>query len=68
MDDTALLTRHDLYNADEVFLTGSGAEIIAVVDIDGRSVKDGKPGEFTRQLLSRFKDYVDSHGTPIYPE
>jgi len=68
VDDKAILTRHDLYNADEVFLTGSGAEIIAVVDIDGRKIGDGKPGEFTNLLLSKFRDYVDSHGTLIYKE
>ena len=38
------LTRYDLFNADECFLTGTGAEIVPVVKIDGRVIGDGKPG------------------------
>ena len=48
------LTRHDIYIADECFLTGSAAEVIAVVSLDGRKLGDGKPGPITRDLLSRF--------------
>ena len=46
---------HDFYNADEVFLTGSGAEIVPVVQIDGRQVSDGKPGPNTKMLLERYQ-------------
>ena len=48
------LIRHDLYVADEVFLTGTAAEIISVVTVDGRQVGDGTPGPITKQLLDLF--------------
>ena len=46
---------HDLYNADECFLTGTGAEIVPVVGIDGRKIGSGKPGEATHKLLGAFR-------------
>jgi branched-chain amino acid aminotransferase len=52
------LTRYDLYTADECFLTGTGAEIVPVVDVDKRLIGDGKPGAITRQLTQAFHDYV----------
>jgi len=52
------LTRHDLYVADEVFLTGTGAEIVPVVKIDSRVVGAGVPGEVTRKLIATYRDYV----------
>ncbi len=48
------LTRHDVYTADECFLTGTAAEIIPVVKCDGRVIGNGKPGPITRQLRERF--------------
>jgi branched-chain amino acid aminotransferase len=48
------LTRHDVYVADECFLTGSAAEIIPVVKVDNRVIGSGKPGPVTRDLSSRF--------------
>jgi len=48
------LTRHDVYTADECFLTGTAAEIIPVVKCDGRVIGSGKPGPITRQLRERF--------------
>jgi branched-chain amino acid aminotransferase len=48
------LTRHDVYAADECFLTGTAAEVIAVVKVDGRVLGNGKPGPMTRQLRERF--------------
>ena len=54
------LTRFDLYVADEFFLTGTGAEIIGVVEIDKRVIGDGKPGPITNLLRGRFFDYA--HG------
>ena len=48
------LTRHDVYTADECFLTGTAAEVIAVVKCDGRVIGTGKPGSITRQLMERF--------------
>ena len=48
------LTRHDLYTADECFLTGTAAEVIAVVSLDGRPIGAGKPGPVTTDLLRQF--------------
>jgi len=48
------LTRHDVYIADEVFLTGTAAEVIPVVKIDGRRIGSGEPGPVTRDLMERF--------------
>jgi branched-chain amino acid aminotransferase len=52
------LTRFDLYVCDEFFLTGTGAEIIGVVEIDKRVIGDGKPGSITNLLRKRFFDYA----------
>ncbi|HBN78239.1 MAG TPA: branched-chain-amino-acid transaminase [Planctomycetaceae bacterium] len=49
------MTRHELYVSDECFLTGSAAEVIAVVELDGRLIGDGKPGPVTKDLKSRFE-------------
>jgi branched-chain amino acid aminotransferase len=57
------LTKHDLYTADEMFLTGSGAEIIPVTKIDGRPVGPGTPGALTRRLLGLFRELV-AHDAP----
>src|SRR5258708_38181407 len=48
------LTRHDVYIADECFLTGTAAEIIAVTKVDGRLIGTGKPGPVTKLLRERF--------------
>jgi branched-chain amino acid aminotransferase len=48
------LARHDVYTADECFLTGTAAEVVPVVKLDGRSIGTGKPGPITRQLRERF--------------
>jgi branched-chain amino acid aminotransferase len=52
--ETALL-RHDIYIADECFLTGTAAEVVPVASLDGRPIGDGKPGPVTRDLLERFR-------------
>lgn len=52
------LTRHDLYVCDEFFLTGTAAEVIGVVEIDGRKIGDGKPGPITRSLREKFYAYA----------
>ena len=52
------LTRHDVYIADESFLTGTGAEIVPVTRIDGRTIGDAKPGPITRRLLEAFHKKV----------
>ena len=50
------LIRHDLYVADEMFLTGTAAEVVPVVSLDGRVIGDGKPGPITRRLLELFHE------------
>jgi len=50
------ITRFDLYVADEVFLCGTGAELIAAIKIDGRVIDDGKPGPIFKQLLAKFRE------------
>jgi branched-chain amino acid aminotransferase len=61
----SMMNRYDLYNADEVFLTGTAAEVIPVVDIDKRSIGTGKPGKVTKDLALRFKKFVHTVGEPI---
>lgn len=56
----ATMTRHDIYVADELFLSGTAAELIPVVKCDGRPIGTGKPGPVFRQLLERFRAYVRS--------
>lgn len=58
--------RYDLYMADEVFLTGTGAEVIAGVKIDGRVIGKGVAGPITKQLIKHFREYANSSGTPVY--
>ena len=60
------LTRHDLYTANECFLTGTAAEIIPVVRLDGRPIGDGKPGALTAKLIAKFRELTQKGGTPIY--
>ncbi len=54
------LTRFDLYICDEFFLTGTAAEVIGVVEIDGRVIGDGQPGPVTKLLRKKFFDYAHS--------
>ncbi|HET7657551.1 MAG TPA: branched-chain-amino-acid transaminase [Bacillales bacterium] len=61
-------TRHDVYTADEVFLTGTAAEVIAVVKVDGRQIGDGKPGQTTQILLDAFRSQVTEDGIKVYTE
>jgi branched-chain amino acid aminotransferase len=60
------LTRYDLFNADECFLTGTGAEIVPVVKIDGRVIGNGKPGKLTRQFVEDYHALTKTSGEPIY--
>ncbi len=60
------LTRHDLFNADECFFTGTGAELIPVVKIDGRVVGSGKPGPVTVRLVEQYRALTNGSGEPIY--
>ncbi|MDQ0174589.1 branched-chain-amino-acid transaminase [Bacillus chungangensis] len=61
-----VFTRHDVYTADEVFLTGTAAEVIAVVKVDGRTIGNGMPGTYTKQLLEDFRKLVTADGVKVY--
>ena len=61
-----VLTRHDLFVADEIFFTGSGAEIIPVVKVDGRAIGTGAPGELTRRFIADYGAMVKQTGYPIF--
>jgi branched-chain amino acid aminotransferase len=60
------LTRYDVFNADECFLTGTGAEVIPVVKVDGRQIGTGQPGPATHALVQRYKELTKTSGEPIY--
>jgi branched-chain amino acid aminotransferase len=60
------LTRYDLFNADECFLTGTGAELVGVVKIDGRVIGTGKPGPVTEKLIAQYRALTKVSGEPIY--
>ncbi len=64
-----MMGMYDLYNADECFLTGTGAEIVPVVSIDGRTVGSGKPGAVTLDLLRRYREVRVRDGVKVrYPQ
>ncbi len=56
--DEVPLTRHDLYNADEVFMTSTLKEVLGVTEIDGRRIGNGRPGRVTRRLRGAFTALV----------
>lgn len=62
------LTRYCLYTADECFLTGTAAEVVPVVEIDGRIIGNGKPGTVTQRLITLFKEHVKESGEPIFED
>ena len=63
-----VFTRHDIFVADECFLSGTAAEMIPVVKVDGRTIgEDGKPGKITKELMKAYRELVMSEGTEIYP-
>ena len=57
-----VLTRHNLFTADECFLTGTAAEIIPVVSIEKRVVGSGKPGKMTLKFMKEFKELTKKDG------
>ena len=59
-------TRHDIFVADECFLTGTAAEIVPVVKADGRIIGNGKPGPITTRIIARFREMTHQTGTPIF--
>ncbi len=62
------ITPYELFNAEEVFFTGTAAEIVPVSEINKRTINDGKPGPITRRLMGEFAKLVSDpkEGTPIY--
>ncbi len=60
------LTRYDVFNADECFLTGTGAELIPVTKVDGRVIGSGKPGPITKSLVKRYHALTQVSGDPIF--
>ena len=65
MAQEQFFTLYDVWAADEAFITGSAAEIAPVVEVDGRTIGDGKPGPTTKKIMKAFRDLVVSTGTPI---
>src|SRR5665648_272065 len=61
-----LFTRHDLYTSDECFLTGTAAELIPVIKVDGREIGNGVPGDVYKQLRVAFRDLTRANGPVIY--
>ena len=59
-------TRHDIFVADECFLTRTAAEIVPVVKTDGRIIGNGKPGPITTRIIARFREMTQKTGTPIF--
>lgn len=57
-----VVTRHEVYISDECFLTGTAAEIIPVVSVDGRVIGTGKPGKMTLNLMKKFKQLTGKSG------
>ncbi len=63
--EEAPFTRHDVYVADECFLTGTAAEVIPVIEADMRTIGTGKPGPITLLLMDKFRELTQSEGTPL---
>ena len=61
------ITRDELYCADEIFVTGTAAEVAAVVELDRRPIGDGAPGQITRELQAAYHDAVTGRD-PKHPE
>ncbi len=60
-----VMTRYDLWTADEVFLTGTAAEVIAVVELDKRIIGSGNPGPVSQKLFAIYREFVNTNGTPV---
>ncbi len=60
------MTSFDLFTADEIFLSGTAAEMIPVIEVDGRVVGDGKPGPIFKKLLENLRALTKIEGTPVY--
>ena len=65
--EETLLTRYDLYTADECFMTGTGAEIVPVIRVDRRQIGTGTPGAMTHQLRQAFAKLCRHDGVRALP-
>lgn len=61
----SVVTLYDVYNADETFLTGTAAEVIAMVRCDGRVIGDGKPGVMTQKIIAAFRETTKTAGVRV---
>jgi branched-chain amino acid aminotransferase len=59
------ITRYDVWNADECFLTGTAAEVIPVIEVDARTIGTGKPGPLTAKILAEFRKKASREGAMI---
>ena len=62
----ANLTRYDLFVADELFATGTGAEVVPISEVDGRKIGPGRVGPVTEEFIRHFKVRTQNTGVPIY--
>ncbi|MEN2998294.1 MAG: branched-chain-amino-acid transaminase [Brevinematia bacterium] len=60
-----LFSKMDLYVAEEIFLTGTGAEVVPVTKVDKRTIGDGRPGKITKFILEEYRKLTRTEGTPI---
>jgi branched-chain amino acid aminotransferase len=60
------LTRYDLFVADELFLTGTGAEVVPISEVDGRKIGSGRVGPLTQEFIRLFRQRTQNTGVPIY--
>jgi branched-chain amino acid aminotransferase len=60
--DETLMTQYDIYTADECFLTGTGAEVIPGVELDGRIIGSGRAGTMTKRIISLFRQHTNESG------
>ena len=60
-----VMTRHEIYTADELFLTGTAAEVIPAVSLDRREIGTGNPGPLTQRLVAEFTKMANSEGAPV---
>ncbi|HEU5299128.1 MAG TPA: branched-chain-amino-acid transaminase [bacterium] len=63
-----VFTLHDVYTADECFLSGTGAELGPVVEVDSRPIGNGRPGPLALRLVRAFRELARSEGAPVSPE
>lgn len=66
--DESPMTLHDVYVADECFVTGTGAELIPIISLTGRDIGEGVPGPIFKKLLEAFRELTQKEGYPVYDE